>query len=74
MSDNGAPVLDMGSGITFVVGRQSGRLLGAAGHVEQRVAHAIAWEQGLAVHTVAGMDIDGVRAAGERLAEERGRA
>ncbi len=64
-------VLDMGSGITFVVGRQSGRLPGAAGRVEQRVAHAITWERGLVVHTVAGMDIDGVRAAAERLAQER---
>ena len=65
-------VLEIGSGITFVVGRQSGRLLGAAGRVEQRVAHAMAWERGLVVHTVAGMDIDRVRAAAERLAEERG--
>jgi ketosteroid isomerase-like protein len=65
-------ILEIGSGITFVVGRQSGRLLGAAGRVEQRVAHAIAWEQGLVVHTVAGMDIDEVRTAAERLAQERG--
>jgi len=34
-------------------------------------AWAITWEHGLAVHYIAGMDIDGVRAAAERLAEER---
>lgn len=65
-------VLEMGSGITFVVVRQRGRLLGAAGRVEQRFAWARTWEHGLAVHYIAGMDIDGVRAAAERLAEERG--
>jgi ketosteroid isomerase-like protein len=63
-------VLDMGSGITFVVGRQGGRLLGAASRVEQRSAWAITWEHGLAMHVIAGMDIDGVRAAAERLAED----
>jgi hypothetical protein len=30
------------------------------------------WEHGLAVHYFAGMDIDAVRAAAERLAKERG--
>ena len=64
-------VLDMGGGITFVVVRHRGRVLGAAGRVEERVAWAIAWEQRLAVHIVGGMDIDAVRAAAERLAEER---
>ena len=64
-------ILDMGGGITFVVGRQGGRLPGATGRVEQPSASAIAWEHGLAVHYIAGMDIDGVRAAAERLAEER---
>jgi ketosteroid isomerase-like protein len=65
-------VLDMGGGITFVVGRQGGRLLGAAGRVEQRSAWAMTWKHGLAVHIIAGMDIDEARAVAERLAEERG--
>jgi ketosteroid isomerase-like protein len=65
-------VLDMGGGVAFVVGRQGGRLLGAAGRVEQRSAWAMTWEHGLAVHVIAGMDIDKARAAAERLAEERG--
>ncbi len=65
-------VLDLGGAITFVVVRQSGRLLGAAGRIEQRFAWAITWEHGLAVHIIAGMDIDGVRAGAERLAKERG--
>jgi ketosteroid isomerase-like protein len=65
-------VLDMGSGITFVVVRHSGWPLGATGRVEERVAWAVTWEHGLVVRCVAGMDIDGVRAAAGRLAEERG--
>jgi ketosteroid isomerase-like protein len=63
--------LDLGGGITFVVVRQSGRLLGAAGRVEQRFAWAIAWERGFAVRGIAGMDLDQARAAAERLARER---
>lgn len=65
-------VLEVGSGITFVVVRQSGRLRGAAGSVEQRFAWAITWENGLAVRCVAGMDIDAVRAVAERVAHELG--
>lgn len=67
-------ILDMGSGVAFVLGRQGGRLLGASGRVEQPSAWSMTWEQGLAAHIVAGMDVDGVRVAAERLAEERGRA
>jgi len=62
---------DLGGGITFVVVRQGGRLLGAIGRVEQRFAWAIAWEHRLAVRVIAGIDIDTVRDAAERLAEER---
>jgi hypothetical protein len=65
-------VIDIGSGVTFVVGRQSGRLLGAAGRVEQHVAPAITWEQGLIARVVAGIDLDGVGATAERVAQERG--
>ncbi len=65
-------VVEIGSGVTFVVGRQSGRVLGAAGRVEQRVAHAITWDQGLVVHSVADIDIDGVRDVAERAAQEPG--
>ena len=64
-------ILGMGGGITFVVGRQGGRLPGATGRVEQPSAWAIAWEHGLAVHVIAGMGIDETRAAAERLAEKR---
>ena len=64
--------LDMGGGIAFAVGGQGGRLLGAAGRVEGRSAWAITWEHGLATHMIASsMHIDAVRAAAERLAEER---
>jgi ketosteroid isomerase-like protein len=65
-------VANLGGGITFVVVRQSGRLLGAAGRMQQRFAWAIAWERRLAVHVFAGMDIEKARPAAERVAEERG--
>jgi ketosteroid isomerase-like protein len=67
-------IVDMGGGITFVVVRQSGRLLGATGRVEQHFAWAITWEHSLAVSGVAGMDIDSVRATAERLANDRAQA
>jgi len=63
-------VIDLGSGVAFVVGRESGRLLGS-GRVEQRLAWAIASEHGRVVHMIASLDIDEARAAAERLAEER---
>ncbi len=64
-------VLDVGSGVAFVVGRESGRLLGAADRVKQRTAWAMAWEHGLVVHIIAGLDVDKTRAAAERLAQDR---
>jgi hypothetical protein len=64
-------VLDIGNGVTLVVGRQRGALPGAAGSIEQRSAWAMSWEDGLVVHCIAGMDIDGVRAAAQRLVKER---
>jgi hypothetical protein len=67
-------VLDMGSGIVFAAGHESGRLLGAVGRVAQRPAFALTWAHGLATHVIASsVDIDRVRAAAERLAEEGGR-
>src|SRR5436190_14400336 len=65
-------ILDMGSGIVFVVSRHSGRVGGAAGPVEGRYAWVIAAKQGLVVHVIAGSDISEARAAGERLAESKG--
>jgi ketosteroid isomerase-like protein len=64
-------IVDLGGGITFVAVRHSGRLLGATGRVEQRFAWGITWEQGLAVHGIAGIDIESVRVTAERLAKER---
>jgi ketosteroid isomerase-like protein len=64
-------VLDMGGGVTFVVGRQSGHLRGAAGRVDATFCVGLTWEHGLVVHVIAGLDIDEARAAAERLARER---
>jgi uncharacterized protein (TIGR02246 family) len=63
-------VRDLGNGVVFAVVVQNGRLAGSAGHVRQREGWVIVWVQGL----IAGLrtsDIDGARAAAERLAEER---
>jgi ketosteroid isomerase-like protein len=65
-------IANLGGGITFVVVRQSGQLLGAAGRTQQRFAWAITWERRLTVHVLAAMDIETARAAAERLARERG--
>jgi hypothetical protein len=63
-------MLELGSGIVFAVGRQSGRLLGAAGRVEQASAWAIAWRHGLVAYIIASVDVDKVRAAAEQLAAD----
>ena len=62
--------MDLGSGVAFVVGCESGRLL-RSGRVEQRLGWAIASEHGRVVHMIASLDVDEARAAGGRLAEER---
>jgi ketosteroid isomerase-like protein len=63
-------VIDLGSGVAFIVGRESGRLLGS-GRLEQRVAWAIASEHGHIVRLIASVDIDKARLAAERLADKR---
>lgn len=64
-------ILDIGGGIIFAVIRHTGHLRGAGGPVEGRYAWGMAWEHGRVVHVIAGGDIGKVRAAAERLAEER---
>lgn len=65
-------IVDLGGGVAFVAGRESGRLLGS-GHVEQRLAWAIASEHGRVVQMIASLDVEDARTAAERLAQERGR-
>jgi ketosteroid isomerase-like protein len=65
-------MLDLGHGVGLSVVRESGRLVGGKGRVEQRVAHLAAWTNGKIVRQTHYTDIDEARADAERLAEERG--
>ena len=65
-------LLDLGHGIMLSVVRESGRLVGGKGRVEQRVAHLTTWTNGKIEWFKHYPDPDEARAAAERLAEERG--
>jgi hypothetical protein len=65
-------VRDLGNGVTFGVVRQQGRLVGGSGHAHLRHAAVHVWVDGVIARGITGPDIDEVRAAAERLAEERG--
>jgi uncharacterized protein (TIGR02246 family) len=68
-------VRDLGSGVVFAVVVQEGVPAGSAahGHVWQREGWVFLWERGLIARLATlYADIDEARAAGERLAEERG--
>ena len=67
-------LLDLGNGVVFALVRQEGRPVGATGFVRLREASIWVWANGLIEHvaTHPESDIDEVRAAAERLAEERG--
>jgi ketosteroid isomerase-like protein len=64
-------VVDLGSGVTFSVGTQKGRLAGSGGEVAIRYAVINVWVDGLIERSTNYVDIDGGRAAAERLAQER---
>jgi ketosteroid isomerase-like protein len=65
-------LLDLGHGVMLSVVRESGRLVGGKGRVEQRAAHLITWTNGKIERFKHYPDLDEARAAAERLAEERG--
>ena len=65
-------VRDLGSGVTFSVMRQHGRLVGSSGHVQLRNAMVNVWVDGVIARTITGPDIDEARAAAERLVGEQG--
>jgi ketosteroid isomerase-like protein len=65
-------ILDLGHGVVLSVVRESGRLVGGKGRVEQRVAHLNISANGKIEWLKHFTDIDEARAAAERLAEERG--
>ena len=64
-------VVALGSGVTFGVFWQRGRLVGSSGQVQLRFALTAEWADGVVVRAITNPDIDAARAAAERLAEER---
>jgi ketosteroid isomerase-like protein len=65
-------LLDLGHGVVLSVIRESGRLVGGDGRVEQRAAHLITWANGKIEWFKHYPDPDEARAAADRLAQERG--
>jgi ketosteroid isomerase-like protein len=65
-------LVDFGHGVGLSVHRESGRLVGGKGRVEQRVAYLAAWTNGKIVRQTHYTDITEARAVAERLAKERG--
>jgi ketosteroid isomerase-like protein len=65
-------ILDLGNGVAFAVILQKGRPVGSTGHVELRYASVTVWEERTMVRVTNYSAIDEARAAGERLAQERG--
>jgi ketosteroid isomerase-like protein len=64
-------VRDLGSGVTFAVIVQKGRVVGSTASVELRYAAVTQWIDGLIVRNTSYTDIDEARAAAERLAGDR---
>ena len=62
-------ILDLGHGVTLSLVRESGRLFGGKGRVEQRAAHLITWANGKIEWFKHYPDPDEARAAAERLAQ-----
>ena len=62
-------ILDLGHGVVLSLVRESGRLFGGKGRVEQRAAHLITWTNGKIEWFKHYPDPDEARAAAERLAQ-----
>ncbi len=65
-------VRDLGNEVVFAVVVQKGRLVGSAGHLQQREGWVFVWVRGL-IARLAIFEVDEARAAAERLAEDGGR-
>jgi ketosteroid isomerase-like protein len=64
-------IRDLGSGVTFAVILQKGRVVGSGGSVQLRYGSVAEWIDDLMVRNTTYTDIDEARTAAERLAEER---
>jgi ketosteroid isomerase-like protein len=67
-----ADICELGSGVSFSVVNQRARLRGGGGQLALRYGLVTTWTDGLIQRQTTYEDIDEVRAAAERLAEERG--
>jgi len=65
-------ILDFGFGVVFAVVIARGRVAGGSAEVRFRYASVVIWQAGLVEQQTNYTDIDEARAAGERLAKERG--
>ena len=65
-------IVDIGRGVTFSVVREHGRMKGSDAVVTARNASVTIWADGRIVSTTSYPNIDGARAAAERLAQEPG--
>jgi ketosteroid isomerase-like protein len=64
-------LVDLGSGVVFIVATQKGRLADSGGELTIRYGAVTVWAEGLILRVTNYSDIDEARAAAERLAEER---
>ena len=64
-------IVDLGSGVSFAVLLQRGRLAGSSGEVQLTYAATGVWENGVMRRSTNYTDVDEARAAAKRLAEER---
>jgi ketosteroid isomerase-like protein len=65
-------LLDLGHGVLLSVVRESGRLLGGNGRIEERAAHLMTWANGKIEWYKHYPDPDEARVAAERLAQQLG--
>jgi len=65
-------LLDVGSGVVYVVVMERGRPAGSIGWVQLRYAAVMVFAENLIVRAKTYPDLDEARAAGEQLAEARG--
>jgi hypothetical protein len=63
---------DLGNGVVFSRVRESGRLAGSEGRVQQERGWVLLWAEDVVTQATAYLDVDRARAAAERLAESRG--
>jgi uncharacterized protein (TIGR02246 family) len=63
-------VRDLGNGVVFAVVIQNGRLVGSAGHLQQREGWVFVWARGL-IACLTTSEVDEARAAAERRVQER---